>query len=153
LQLIEADGSVKAYTTRNADVHVYWSYRYQMSNDIGDLMITIHHNAAYNLESHGVETFYLKREQDENRSLTNQEFADIIQRNLLAQTNRHDRGIRAENFIVLSYTDAPSALVEIGFMSNEQEFQTLINPEYQWRAARGLYFAILEAFTLYTPMR
>ena len=153
LQLIEADGFMKAYTTRNTDTTVPLAERATLSNNIGDLMLTIHHNAAYNRAIHGVETFYLECERDEFRTLTNQEFASIIQRNMLAQTNRHDRGIRSENFIVLRYTEAPSALVELGFMSHEQEFLTLINAEYQWRAAVGLYHALLEAFGMYVQRR
>jgi len=153
LQLIEADGYIKAYTTRNSDTTVHWSYRYGMSNQIGDLMITIHHNAAYNLEIHGAEAFYLTDAHDEGRSLSNQEFANIVQRNLVAHTNRFDRGIRSGEFIVLRNTEAPSTLVEIGFMSHAAEFETLINPEYQWRAARGLYQALLEAFEYMPPVR
>ena len=152
LQLIEADGFIKAYTTRNSDVNVLWADRARLGNEIGDLMITIHHNAADNLNAHGVETFYLTDEHDQFRNLTNKNFADIIQRNLLAQTGRYDREVRSESFAVLRYANIPSALVEIGFMSHQHEFTTLINPEYQLRAARGLYFALLEAFML-TPQR
>jgi len=152
IQLIEADGFIKAYTTRNSDITVPWADRARLGNEIGDLMITIHHNASENLSAHGVETFYLTDEHDQFRHLTNQNFADIVQRNLLAQTGRHDREIKSGNFAVLRYADIPSALVEIGFMSHQHEFTTLINPEYQLRAARGLYFALLEAF-MWVPQR
>jgi len=148
IQLAEADGFIKVYTTRNSDITVPWADRARLGNEIGDLMITIHHNASENLLAHGVETFYLTDEHDQFRYLTNQNFAGIIQRNLLAQTGRHDREIKSGNFAVLRYADIPSALVEIGFMSHQHEFATLINPEYQLRAARGLYFALLEAFML-----
>jgi len=152
VELIERDGHIKAFTTRNTDETVLWTERYELGNDIGDLMITIHHNAAYDLTINGVEAFYVTDEYDTNRGLTNQRLAEIVQRNLVSQTGRHNRGIRSENFIVLSYTTIPSALVEIGFMSNQAEFATLIDPTYQWRAAQGLYNALLEAF-MYMDVR
>jgi len=146
LTLIEADGHIRAFTTRNSDATVYWSDRYEMGNSMGDLMITIHHNAAYNLEVHGIEAFYVTDEHDNGRALTNQRFAQIVQDNLVAQTGRHDRGIRSEDFTVLLHTNIPSALVEVGFMSNQAEFATLTDPQHQWRTARGIYHALLEAF-------
>ena len=152
VELIERDGHMRAFTTRDTDETVFWAARYTMGNNIGDLMITIHHNAAYNLAVHGVEAFYITDQHDANRSLTNQRLAEIVQTNLAAQTGRHSRGIRSENFIVLRYTTIPSALVEVGFMSNEAEFATLTNPAYQWRAAQGLYNALLEAF-MYVDVR
>jgi len=152
VQLIEADGHFRAFTTRNTDETTLWTHRYEMGNSIGDMMISIHHNAAYNLAIHGVEAFYITDEHDTNRNLTNHRLAEIVQRNLVSQTGRHDRGLRSENFIVLRYTTIPSALVEVGFMSNQAEFAALINPAYQWRAAQGLYNALIEAF-MYVDVR
>ena len=153
LQLIEADGYIRAFTTRNSDTHVPLADRARMGNEFGDLMITIHHNAAYNLSANGVEAFYITDEHDLLRSLTNRDFAGIVLRHLVSQTGRNSRDIRSENFIVLRYTTVPSTLVELGFMSNQAEFATLTNPEYQWRAARAIYNALLEAFEMYTPVR
>jgi len=153
LQLIEADGFIRAYTTRNADVHVPLADRASLGNAIGDLMITIHHNAAYSLSANGTEAFYITDTHDLSRSLTNQDFAEMVLRNIVARTGRNSRGIRSESFIVLRYTTIPSTLVELGFMSNPQEFERLTNPDYQWLAAMGLYEALLEAFAVYTPAR
>ena len=153
LQLIEAEGHIRAFTTRNSDINIPLADRARMGNEIGDLMITIHHNAAYNLNANGVEAFYITDAHDQTRSLTNRDFADMVLQQLLAHTGRNDRGIRSENFIVLRYTTVPSTLVELGFMSNAQEFANLTNPEYQWRAAMAIYAALLEAFEVYTPVR
>ena len=152
VELIETEGHIRAFTTRNADDTVLWTDRYEMGNSIGDLMITIHHNAAYNLEVHGVEAFYITDEHDASRGLTNKRLAELLQRNVVEQTGRHSRGERSESFIVLRYTTIPSAFIEMGFMSNETEFATLTNPAYQWRAAQGLYHALLEAF-MYVDVR
>jgi len=152
VELIESDGHFRAFTTRNTDETVLWTDRYEMGNSIGDLMVTIHHNAAYSLDVHGVEAFYLTDEHDASRALTNQRFAEILQRNVVSQTGRHNRGERSEDFIVLRHTTIPSAFVEMGFMSNQAEFATLTNPAYQWRAAQGLYNALIEAF-MYVDVR
>jgi len=153
LQLIEAGGYMRAFTTRNTDISIPLTERARLGSEIGDLMVTIHHNAAHNTDIHGVETFYHPNDFDEFRPLTSQNFASIMQRNLLTETGRHDRDYRTADFVVLRYATVPAVLIEVGFMSNPHEFSTLISEEYQWRAARAIYNSLLEAFAIYTPVR
>jgi len=50
--------------------------------------------------------------------------------------------IRQAPFFVVSNIDKPSALVEIGYLSNENEAQKLMDPVYQKRIAIGIYKAL-----------
>ena len=153
VRLIEECGYMTAFTTRGEDVFVSLSDRAQFANNIGDIMVTIHHNAWYNPYVSGVESFYLLNDNDNHRSLTSQEFAAIMQGRVVAHTGRNNRGHRTANFTVLRYSQIPSALIEVGFMSNPQEFAAITSEEYQWRVARAIFEGLHEAFQLYTPAR
>jgi len=144
--LLERYSDVRVYMTRDSDVFVGLVDRAALSNDVGGIFLSIHHNAATATSAHGIETYYLASSHDVGRSLTSRNFADILQRHLLARTGRSDRGVRTANFSVLRNSTNPAALVELGFMSNQSEFATLTRADYQWRAASAMFYAILEAF-------
>lgn len=152
-ELLNANGTVRTYMVRDTDVFVSLVDRAQFGNEVGDIFISVHHNAARNNNVHGVETLYFANERDLTRTLTSQNLAQIVQRHLLEQTSRHDRRARSMNLSVLRNSVIPAALVEIGFMSNQAELATLSVPERQWQAARAMYYGILEAFEIYTPAR
>ena len=158
LQLIESDGFIRAYTTRNADVHL-GEYqvadlraRANFSNALGDLFISIHFNASRNTAAHGVETYYRPSAHDDFRMLTSRQFAEIMHRHKLTTLGSNDREVRSANFAVLRYSTIPAILLELGFMSNPAEFARIQTPEFQWAAARAIYNTLLESF-LWIPYR
>jgi len=152
-QLINECGYMAVFTTRSEDIFVSLSDRAQFANSIGDIMVTIHHNAWYDTSTRGVESYYLLNDFDTRRSLTSQNFAAIMQRQLVAHTGRIDREHKSANYMILRQSEIPSVLIEVGFMSNPQEFATLISADYQWRVARAIYDSLREAFLIYTPSR
>ncbi|MCL2014893.1 MAG: N-acetylmuramoyl-L-alanine amidase [Defluviitaleaceae bacterium] len=146
--LIDADGIIRAYTTRNTDVFVPLVERAAMGNVIADIFVSIHHNAANNAGIHGLETFFLTSEIDNFRTLTNRNLADIMHRNLLMMLGSADRGVRPANFSVLRNSHIPAVLLELGFMSNSGELARMQTEEFQWQAARAIYNSLLEAFAM-----
>jgi len=158
LQLIAADGFIRAYTTRITDVALHelnpadLRARADFGNHFGDMFISIHHNSVTNTAIHGIETFYRETIHDSFRMLTSRNLADIMHRHKLVMLGSHDRRVRSENFAVLRYSTIPAALVELGFMSNPQELAKMTTPEFQWQAARAIYNGLLEAF-MWIPER
>jgi len=152
IQLIEADGFIRAYTTRNSDVFVGLSERAHFGNSIGDIFVSIHHNSVTGTHIHGIETYYRESVHDAMRLLTNRNLADIMHRHLLFTLSSNDREVRSANFAVLRYSTIPAVLLELGFMSNPQELARMNTPEFQWQAARAIYNALLEAY-LWVPAR
>ena len=154
LQLIEADGFIRAYTTRNTDVHFSSDHatdlrlRSEFGNHIGDIFISIHFNAATGTHVHGTETFFRESVHDNFRALSSRRLAENMQRHKLAVLGTHDREARPANFAVLRYSTIPAALLEIAFMSNPAEFARIQTPEFQWMAARAIYNGLLESFAL-----
>ena len=68
--------------------------------------------------------------------------AMLIQQNMVAGTQRADRGVKQANFYVLRGAFMPAVLVEVGFISNDREEQLLGNSEYQKRLARTIFEGI-----------
>ena len=152
VQLIEADGIIRAYTTRNSDVFVTLEDRARMGNNVGDMFVSIHINAARNTSAHGIETYFRANAHDNFRSLSSRDLADIMHRHKLTNLGSNDRGVRTANFAVLRYSTIPAVLLELGFLSNAQERARINTPEFQWQAARAIYTAMLEGF-LWIPER
>ena len=159
IQLLHRDGFIRAYTTRNSDINLApdnatdLGLRPAMGNAIGDVFLSIHHNASTNLNANGVETYYWATVHDQFRSFSSRNFADILQRHKLSELRSNDRGVISRNFAVLRYSTIPAALVELGFMSNAEELARINTSEFQWQAAHALNNALRETFVTYTPPR
>ena len=65
---------------------------------------------------------------------------------LCGSTGRNSRGVKTANFYVIKNTNIPSALVEIGFLTNPVEEQLLRTPEFRAKAADGIAAAIARYF-------
>ena len=76
-------------------------------------------------------------------SVKGKPLAESISRNLAIASGLASRGIKATNFGVLRYADAPAVLVELGFMSNKPDRWALREPSVQDKVALGIAFGIL----------
>lgn len=85
----------------------------------------------------------LAREETHNLSML---FASDLLASLARTTALLDRPLRSAGFVVLSAPDIPSALVELGCLSNPIGVRLLTERAHQIRLARALYFAILRYF-------
>lgn len=71
--------------------------------------------------------------------------AQYVQENLTSEANRHDRGVRQAGFLVLHATSMPSVLVELGYISNNEEASYLASSNGQKRLSQ----CIIKAFDNY----
>lgn len=103
-----------------------------------DFFLTIHLNALPATEWRGAQTFYYP-EFDENRHL-----ATMIQSEITRNLENTTRQALAINGIyLLKHAEVPGALVEIGFLSNEEERELLKEDSYQRQMAASVYEGIL----------
>jgi N-acetylmuramoyl-L-alanine amidase len=153
INLIQQNGHIKVYATRTTDVLVDLFERPRWANEIGDIFISIHQNAAANSRANGTETYYTPRPQDSELGFSSRQMAEIFQRNLLRDLGLADRGVKSSRFVVLRNAVIPAALVEIGFVSNSGDAAQLRSEDFRQRAAESLYRSILETFDTYTPRR
>lgn len=72
--------------------------------------------------------------------------ADCIQRSLVECLGTQDIGVQRGNFYVLRNTNMPSALVEVGFLSNRREAELLAQPWYRKTAAQAIFYGIVDYY-------
>lgn len=115
--------------TRNTDTYITLSNRYSIANsNNADLFVSVHANSATGTAS-GIETLY-------KGSKT---FANYIQNGMLNETGAKNRGLKyRSDLAVLNGTKMPSALVEVGFISDATEASKIGSNAYQEKLAVGI---------------
>lgn len=127
--------------TRSDDTYPTLQDRVLLANDVqADLFLSIHAN-AFKPETRGTETYYY--------SSQSEQLAKTIHRYLLEATGFPDRGTKKAGYYVIKNTNMPSALIEIGFLTNAAENNQMLNPEFQKRVAQALGKAINEYYISY----
>jgi len=107
-----------------------------------DLFLSIHLNAIPSPRWSGAQTFYAPHNPDNKRA------AKFIQNELvksLGNTKREAKTI--QQIYLLKNAKKPGALVEIGFLSNPTERESLKQDEYQEKVAIAIYRGVLRFFT------
>ena len=127
------------------------SYRTALANDWGaDIFISLHCNSAANESAEGYEVWTSPGQTEGDRLATciyKQIAAEFPDR--AGRTDYSDGDPDNESrFYVLVYTDAPACLVEMAFISNDEEAALLANAAWWDRYAR----AIARGVTDYTMM-
>jgi len=135
--LLKQDFAV--HLTRTEDVQVSLSERTDFANGLGaDLFVSMHSNAADQAPTaSGIETYYYS-EDEEGKSL-----AEFVQNSVIQATGAKNRKTKTANFYVCKNTDMPAVLVEMGFLTNKDECQKLIDDEYQIKLAEGIVQGII----------
>ena len=95
----------------------------ELSNDFcANLFISVHCNAAENRSALGTETFYGSKQ--------GAKFAHCIQSQIINSMGTVDRGIKdGSNLYVIKHTDCPAVLVELAFISNDDDEALLASDE------------------------
>jgi N-acetylmuramoyl-L-alanine amidase len=108
-----------------------------------DLFLSIHLNSIPSAQWRGAQTFYYLNHQD------NAKLAALLQDEIkknLQNTDRVAKRLDANNYL-LKTLKMPSALVELGFLSNPDEARLLADAKYQKKLAASLYQGILRYFS------
>ncbi len=77
------------------------------------------------------------------------ELARLIQRSVCSKANRNDKGVHQAGFLVLRETSMPSCLIELGFITSNEEEQFLNSSRGIDLMARGIYEAFVEYKNIY----
>lgn len=138
LSRIMATNGMSVQMTRMKDLEILLRPRVEMANrNDSDVFISIHANSFGSMKGvAGIETYYFS---DESYNL-----AKSVHKHLVRTLKQPDRGVRKNNFYVVHHTQMPSALIEIGYLSNPQEEAKLKDPAYQEQAAQAIYRGVRE---------
>ena len=148
----------RTYLSRINDSYPSFDKRRSMAKrSQADLIISIHVNSTTNPKVQGIETFRLTPPNTASYGSTNKRngtksydknhqdsslFAAIIQNELIKHTNAIDRGVKPANLIMLKHNNAPSVLLELGFISNDTEYNKLIQANYQEKLIQAIIKSI-----------
>lgn len=103
--------------TRSDDIFIPLYERAYMSNKANcDYFISIHHNSAANPNARGYET-WVYSERKTTQDFVNKIHSEIVGSKLFSI----DRGIKNAPFTVLTKTEAPAILLELGFINNKDD--------------------------------
>lgn len=148
----------KVVLTRDKDVFVELEGQAAMARKVGaDLFITVHYNAALEVEAKGIETYTLTPagatstnggepvprapgHAQENYSTL---LAYQVHKRLLLDTDFADRGLRRANFLVLREISVPGIYIEGGFLSNPFDAEKIVSPSHRRKTARSITDGVL----------
>lgn len=112
---LAAQSGVRVVMTRDADNFVALSERANISNrNNADIFVSLHRNSSANPAANGVENFVVP-----NASAATVQYAKNVLNEVVNVGVQSNRGLKRNTFYVLVYTNAPSQLLELGFISNE----------------------------------
>lgn len=143
---LENNGAI-VYLTRYDDIDLSISTNNHKKSDLNnrvrainnsnaDLFISIHLN-SYGTSWYGVQIFY-----DDNNS-NNEVLASIMDKNI-RNLNGNRTYKNKNDLYLLKNIKIPGILVEVGFLSNENERYLLTNSKYQEKVSKSLCYGIKE---------
>ena len=107
-----------------------------------DIFVSIHLNKIPQTQYDGWQTFYNKN------NLEGKRLAESIQKNLNETIQKENNRIAKsiENIYIIDHIEIPTAIVECGFLSNQEELKNLQDETYQEKLAWGIYTGIMSWF-------
>jgi len=130
------DAGYDCYIMREVDEYVGLNERIDIANLLkGKVFINIHANSYKDTSVHGMLTMY-KDEKD---------LAKAIQDNVLALTGAKDMGlVHTDSMLITNKADMPAIILEMGFITNTNEWNNLSDSEYQMKIAQGIKNGVIE---------
>jgi N-acetylmuramoyl-L-alanine amidase len=141
---------VKVFLTRGRDNNPSEAQRAQFANETrADLFVSLHLDAHPNPEASGVATyFYGAGSGEQVRSPVGEQFAGLVQREIVARTDLRDCRTHAKSWDLLRFTKMPAIRVEFGYVTSPHDAHRLANPQFRDVVAEAIGVAIQR---LYLP--
>jgi N-acetylmuramoyl-L-alanine amidase len=151
--LLEKKGAI-VYLTRKIDKTVALPDRFVFSKRYdADIFVSIHTNAHYE-NFDGTEVYFNKKPYEEDGyanpfSEKSYELAKMIHFSLLEEISTKDNGIYDDAFRVLRKNTVPSALIELGYLSNNSDANKIKSETFRIDSASGIVKGIESYFLSY----
>lgn len=112
-----------------------------------DIFVSIHMNKIPETQYWGWQTFF-KKDDEKSKML-----AKCLQSGLNETIQKENKreSLKIENVYIIEHVEIPTAIVECGFLSNEEEKELLKTNEYQDKLAWGIYIGIMDYFYQSNP--
>ncbi len=107
-----------------------------------NMVISLHQNSFTNHSLRGAQVFY-----DKNSDISRQ-IAESIQEQFKLNLNKSIKAPSPGDYFMLKCSNAPSVIIECGFLSNEEEEKLLQTDEYQEKIISSIYKGIVNFFQI-----
>ncbi|MBH1940957.1 N-acetylmuramoyl-L-alanine amidase [Mobilitalea sibirica] len=146
---------LKVYYTRETDVDMSLSDRAAYASKMGaDLFVSLHMNASLSTAAYGTEVYYSTNNNTTNKAgLNSKTMATLFVNNLTSALGTNNRGVKSERYTVVHKNTVPAVLIELGFMSNKNDFALISDPVFQENSVRIIYETLQQIFELYPTGR
>ncbi|MCR5452552.1 MAG: N-acetylmuramoyl-L-alanine amidase [Lachnospiraceae bacterium] len=150
--LLDKDESIKVFYTREDDIDFGMRERVELVEETGaDLLLSIHMGATASGRMstiNGARALYRVTD----KTGKSKQFAQLCINKLITATGCGSKGVVAgDDIYTVGNVKVPVALVECGFLTNEEEQKKLLTEEYQERCANALYEAIEQTLVSMSP--
>ncbi len=143
-ELGEEHPSLDFVFTRTSDDYVPLLDRLELAEEKGSAgYLSVQANSFRDPGVNGIETI-LDRTRGQGSESWN--MATTIQESIVGRTGASDRGLRYQR-LYTRYTEIPSAMVEVGFLTSPSERERLTNSSYRESIARGIIQGLLIHFS------
>ncbi|MEP6699713.1 MAG: N-acetylmuramoyl-L-alanine amidase [Bacteroidota bacterium] len=137
LERILLDKEAKVFMTRDKDTGIGMVDRTEMiKKEDPDFLISIHLNSSVKDSIRGTSTYY--------RYIGFRPLTQYILESLLKIGLKEFGNIGSFNFALSGPTDYPNCLVEVAFLSNKEDEQLILDPEFHKAVARQIVEGIKE---------
>lgn len=143
-KLVEG-GGYRVVMTRSGDTYPELEERSDLANAVNAAMfVSIHINSAETSSATGTEVYYSTKNNGTSYGAKSEELAENILDGMLERMNTRDRGVKTANHVVTRTSKMPAVLLEVGFISNENELAKMCDDDFQNDVAEGIAEGILK---------
>ncbi|ARK25469.1 hypothetical protein SporoP37_12915 [Sporosarcina sp. P37] len=139
------NAGAKVLMTRSTDKYYSLEARTDFAKkNYAEAFVSIHVNAA-GFAAKGAETYY-----DSSSNVNANESRDLatfIQRNIVQKANMSDRGVKNNRFYVIRNNNVAAVLVELGFLTNSQDYAKLTSETYMNIYADAIYTGLYQYYS------
>lgn len=144
VEILKSNG-VKAEMTRTGDTYPDLYERSAFANSLdAAVFVSIHSNSAGAEAANGIEVYYSTQNNEADYGVKSSELAQRILDAVIYYTKANNRKVKTENHAVTRTSDMPAVLIEIGFITNDEEIKNLLDSDYQYKLASGIAEGILK---------
>lgn len=136
----------KVYYTRTGDNTIFLNPRVNFANDVeADLFISLHCNSSESAEPYGSEVLY--NENQQGAGFLSEQLAEIAFEEIKKVTHRVNRGlVPGSEMVIVGKSKVPVVLIEVAFMSNQEDLNFLLKDENQRVIAEAVNRVIIRSF-------
>lgn len=147
-----ADSGIQVVLTRNGDDTVSLEERAELANKLeAELFISIHHDASTSTSGRGTSAYYSSNKPTTDIVKQSEELARIINNGIVG-LGLKSRGVVNNNFAVNRLSNMASVLVEVGFITNSDEFNMITKDSFQEQVADVIARAVIQFYDKYQGM-